>query len=271
MNSTQTLFIKMIQCLSLCLICGILAFPPNLYAQNSQAFYQQLITSYVNKIENIYDGTWAYTYKIDDKLEQESITRRIDPGLDFLESDTLLAINGKSPSVDRLAAHQKRMQRRLQRRLRNSNNSNLNNREPLSAEESRRRYLEEDGNEKERFLAMLIAESIMLVKQEGPLLYLDFKAEEPEREAIYTHLQGSLILDTENEYIKELQVRSINPFSPFFISRIEDGYLSVRFTLVNGKPMQQSMNWRLSGQLFLVRNMDAEQEVEWTDFSKVPN
>jgi hypothetical protein len=35
--------------------------------------------------------------------------------------------------------------------------------------------------------------------------------------------------------------------------------------------MQQSMNWRLSGQLFLVRNMDAEQEVEWTDFSKVPN
>lgn len=83
MNSTQTLFIKMIQCLSLCLICGILAFPPNLYAQNSQAFYQQLITSYVNKIENIYDGTWAYTYIIDDKLEQESITRRIDPGLDF--------------------------------------------------------------------------------------------------------------------------------------------------------------------------------------------
>ena len=58
--------------------------------------YLSLISEYVYKIENIYDGNWAFTYTVDDKLEMETRTVRRDTSLPFLESETLLAINGMS-------------------------------------------------------------------------------------------------------------------------------------------------------------------------------
>jgi hypothetical protein len=216
--------------------------------------YLSLISEYVYKIENIYDGNWAFTYTVEDKLEMETRTVRRDTSLPFLESETLLAINGMSPSAERLQSHAERRQRALRRRQNNQNR-------PVEDEE--------EGNEQERFIEMIIPESIRVIRQENELLYLGFQAVEEEREKIYENLQGTLILDLEAEYIKELQVSVKEPFSPFLLSKIQEGYFSIRFNLFDGVPMQSEISFELQGHAFYIRDLSEDREVEWTDFERI--
>jgi len=216
--------------------------------------YLDLITEYVYKIENIYDGNWAFTYTINDKLEMESLTVRRDTSLPFLQSETLLAINGLPPSEERLQRHAERRQRAFLRRQNNQNR-------PVEDEE--------EGNEQDRFLEMLVVDSIHLIKQENGLLYLGFKASEEGREQIYAKLQGVLVIDIEAEYIKELQVSVIEPFSPFFLSRIDEGYFSIRFSLIDGIPMQTEISFGLQGHVFFIRDLSEDREVIWTDLVRI--
>jgi hypothetical protein len=216
--------------------------------------YLSLISEYVYKIENIYDGNWAFTYTVDDKIEMETRTVRRDTSLPFLESETLLAINGMSPSAERLQRHAERRQRVLRRRENNQNR-------PVEDEE--------EGNEKDRFLEMIIPESVHLIKQENELLYLGFQAVEEDREKIYENLQGTLILDLDAEYIKELQVSVTEPFSPFLLSKIEHGYFSIRFDLFDGVPMQTEISFELQGHAFYIRDLAEDREVEWMDFERI--
>ena len=237
--------------------------PSSITAAQTSQDYLELVTEYVNKIDNIYDGTWTYTLAEEDKLTNETTTRRVDPNKPFLESDVLLAINGQPPTAADTKEHQRRLKKRISRRA-----LITSRKEPKTEEERRRRRLEQNGNEKERFLAMLIPESIEFVKQEGPLLYLQFKALEEDREAIFDALLGTAVLDTEREFIKEVQFRNITSFSPFFLTEVEDVFLSLHFALIDGKPMQQSMNWKLAGQAFIFKDLDGEREVVWSDFVK---
>lgn len=227
-----------------------------------QQEYFALITQYVNKIANIYDGTWAYTYTVDDRLEQESSTRRVDPTLELFQSDVLLDVNGQPPSLERVAEHQRMLEKRHKRRLRNAARSERS--DPDGGRRSR-----VDGSEQERFLAMLIPESIELLKQEGELLYLRFKALEEDRRHIFEHTYGILVLDTQQQYIRELQVHLTEPFAPYLLTKVEDGYFSLRFALVDGKPMQQALSWRVQGQAVVVWDLDADREVVWRDLQKV--
>ncbi len=116
---------------------------------------------------------------------------------------------------------------------------------------------------------MIIPESIHVIKQENELLYLGFQAVEEGREKIYENLQGTLILDLEAEYIHELQVKVSESFSPFFLSKIEDGYFSIRFNLVDGVPMQSEISFELQGHAFYFRDLSEDREVEWKDFEKI--
>jgi hypothetical protein len=128
---------------------------------------------------------------------------------------------------------------------------------------------EEEGNEQERFIEMIIPESIRVIRQENELLYLGFQAVEEEREKIYENLQGTLILDLEAEYIKELQVSVKEPFSPFLLSKIQEGYFSIRFNLFDGVPMQSEISFELQGHAFYIRDLSEDREVEWTDFERI--
>jgi hypothetical protein len=216
--------------------------------------YLDLISDYVYKIENIYDGNWAFTYTVDDKIEMETRTVRRDTSLPFIESETLLTINGLPPSEERLQRHAERRQRALRRRQNNQNR-------PVEDEE--------EGNEQDRFMEMIIPESVHVIKQENELLHLGFQAVEEGREKIYENLQGTLILDLEAEYIQELQVNVREPFSPFFLSKIEDGFFSIRFNLVDGVPMQTEISFELQGHAFYFRDLAEDREVEWKDFEKI--
>jgi hypothetical protein len=220
----------------------------------SEHDYLSLISEYVYKIENIYDGNWAFTYTVEDKIELETRTVRRDTSLPFLESETLLAFNGIPPSEERLEQHAERRQRALRRRENNRNR-------PVEDEE--------EGNEKDRFLQMIIPESVHFIKREDELLYLGFQAMEEGREKIYANLQGLLILDIEEEYIKELQVSVTESFSPFLFSKIEDGYFSIRFQLFDGVPMQSEISFELVGHAFYFRDLTEDREVEWKDFEKI--
>jgi hypothetical protein len=80
-------------------------------------------------------------------------------------------------------------------------------------------------------MALIIRDSIRLVAKDGDLYTIEFHGMEEDRKKIYEHVVGKLVLDTRQEYIKELQVRVTEPFSPFFIIRINDGYFSLRFEL----------------------------------------
>jgi len=215
--------------------------------------YLSLIESYVARTVNIYDGNWAYSYTVHDRLDAESVTRRIDPSKPFLQSDQLVAINSQAPSAERRDQHERRMQRRLRRR------ENADRRSLVDEERER------EGSEKERFLNLIIRDSVRLVKQEGDLHTLEFRGMEEDRRAIYEHLTGLLVLDTRNEYIRELQIRVHEPFSPYFIMRINSGYFSLRFELVDGVPMQSDATWQLDGHVLFVRDLDRDQEVEWFD------
>ena len=232
------------------------------HAQTSQEYFE-LITEYVENIDNIYDGTWTYTLTEEDKFENETTIRKVDPGKPFLESDVLLAVNGQPPDAADIKEHQRRLRKRIQRRALITSRS-----EPKTEEERRRRRLEQNGNEKERFLAMLIPESILFIKQEGPLLHLQFKAVEEDREEIFAALLGTLVLDTEREFIQEVHLRNTASFSPFFLTEVEAATLSLNFALIDGKPMQRSMHWKLAGQAFIFKDLDGEREVVWTDFVK---
>ncbi|MBT5483396.1 MAG: hypothetical protein HOH14_06520 [Gammaproteobacteria bacterium] len=223
----------------------------------TQAQYLDLINSYVEKTVNIYDGSWAYTYITDDKLDMEKLARRVDPSKSFLQSDQIISINGSPPSLERQSRHERRMQRRLQRRQ---------NTKRSIVEEERAR----EGSEKERFLAMIIPESLHLVKQEGYIHTLEFKGMEDDRKNIYKHLIGTLVLDTKNEFIRELQVRITQPFSPFFIMRIHSGFFSLRFALNNeGLPIQSDATWQLDGHILYLRDLDRNEELNWFDIEKV--
>lgn len=214
-----------------------------------------LIESYVNNVVNFYDGNWAYTYTVDDKLGTEIETHRIDPSKAFLKSDTILAVNGSQPSQERLERHERRMQRRLDRRRK-----------------GRRSRMErdfEEGNEKARILDMLVKDSIQFIKQEGDLLYLSFRGMEEEAEKIFEHLTGTFIIDTNLGYIKEVQVRVTEPFSPYFLISVKAGFISVRFTPNDGHPMLSEITWVLVGQAFFFRNLDTDREIVWTDITKV--
>lgn len=230
-------------------------------AQQHQEYFE-LITEYVDRIENIYDGTWAYTYTVDDRLEQESSTRRVNPSLELLQSDVLLDVNGQPPSAERVAEHQRMLERRHKRRMRNAARSERE-------DSDGGRLSRVDGSEKERFLAMVIPESIRLLKQEDELLYLRFNALEEDRRHAFEHVYGILILDTEQQYIREMQVHITEPFAPYFLTKVEEGYFSLRFTLVDGHPMQQSITWKVRGQAVIVWDLDADREVVWKDLEKV--
>lgn len=234
---------------------GVLLTVHNVLAQaESETDYMPLITEYVYKIENIYDGNWAFTYTVDDRIEMETRTVRRDTSLPFLQSETLLAVNGMPPSEERLQRHVERRQRAFQRRQNNQNR-------PVEDEE--------EGNEQERFLEMIIPQSVHLIKQEEKLLYLGFKAVEEGREQIYENLQGILILDTEAEYIKELQVSVMKAFSPFLLSKIESGYFSLRFNLIDGVPMQSEITFELEGHAFFIRDLAEDREVVWKDLVRI--
>lgn len=246
-------FSRAIPLLAICLTWSALA-----HAQPySQAQYLAMIEAYVDKVQNIYDGTWAYSYTNHDKLDEESITRRIDPSQPFLLSERIIAENGGPPSAETLARHERRMQRRLRRREGVSNPS-------LEEEEEER-----EGNEKERFLNLLIRDSVKLVSREGDLHTLEFRGMEEDRRSIYEHLIGTLVLDTRHEFIRELQIRVSEPFSAFLIMRINAGYFSLRFGLKDGKPVQTDGTWQLDGHILYLRNLDKDQELEWFDVEKV--
>jgi hypothetical protein len=234
-------------------------------AQTSSEYFD-LITQYVNKVDNLYDGTWTYTLTEKDILKNETTVRRVDPAKPFLESDVLIAVNGQPPTAEDIKEHQRRLRKRIQRRA-----MITSRKEPRTEEEKRRRLLEQNGHEKERFLAMLIPESIEFIKQEGPLLHLQFRAVEEDREEIFEALLGTLIIDTDKEFIREIQIRNTAEFSPFFLTQVDDAFLSLHFALVDDKPMQQSMNWKLTGQAFIFRDLDGERNVVWTDFVKSKN
>ncbi|MFT5320411.1 MAG: hypothetical protein ACI934_000547 [Pseudohongiellaceae bacterium] len=223
----------------------------------TQAQYLSLISNYVEKTVNIYDGSWAYTYITDDQLDKEELARRVDPSKPFLQSEQIISVNGGPPSLDRQARHERRMQRRLNRRQ---------NTKRSIVEEERAR----EGSEKERFLAMIIPESLHLVKQEGYIHTLEFKGMEDDRKNIYEHLIGTLVLDTKNKFIRELQVRITQPFAPFFIMRINSGFFSLRFALNNeGLPMQSDATWQLDGHILYLRDLDTDEELSWFDIKKV--
>ncbi len=76
-------------------------------------------------------------------------------------------------------------------------------------------------------------------------------------------------LDTNQEYIKELRLTPTGPIYPFFLTKVEDAFLSVYFVLIDGEPLQTSAIWTLLGQALIVKNLDADMEVEWKDFEKV--
>ena len=231
------------------------AFVPYVSAQTQlESDYLSLIAEYVHKIENIYDGSWAFTYIVNDKIEIESRTIRRDTSLPFLQSETLLAIDGMPPSEERLQKHIERRERAFRRRQNNENR-------PVEDEE--------EGNEKERFLESIIPQSVHLIKQEDELLYLGFQAIEEDREKIYENLQGVLILDTAAEYIKEMQVSVTEEFSPFLLSKVESGYFSIRFNLINGVPMQAAISFKLEGHAFYIRDLAEEREVVWMDLVKI--
>lgn len=233
----------------------IFAYVPFVSAQTHlESDYLGLITEYVHKIENIYDGSWAFTYTVHDKVEMESRTIRRDTSLPFLQSETLLTVNGLPPSEERLQRHAERRQRAFRRRENNQNR-------PVEDEE--------EGNEKERFLELIIPQSVHLIKQEDELIYLGFQAVEEGREKIYENLQGVLILDTAAEYIKELQVSVTEEFSPFLLSKIESGYFSLRFALIDGVPMQSAISFELEGHAFYIRDLAEDREVVWKDLIKI--
>ncbi|MGV3590621.1 MAG: hypothetical protein ACO1PZ_02960 [Gammaproteobacteria bacterium] len=242
---------------SIFLLCALL--PVSAIAA-PQAEYMDLITRYVQRLNNIYDGTWAYTTTVDDKRRGEVRVRRIDPSQpDFRQRDRLVSVNGEPPSERRLAKHERQLERRERRRQRTGRREH---------EDPDRPY-ERPGLEKERFLAALVPGSIQLDRQDGDLLYLRFRAMEEGREKVFENLRGMLVLDTREEYIKELRLTPAGPIHPFFLTTVDDAYLSVRFELIDGEPFQTSATWRLLGQALIVKNLDADMEVTWEDFEKV--
>jgi hypothetical protein len=235
-------------------LCCFIPIQVALAQAESEIDYLNLISEYVHKIENIYDESWAFTYILDDKIEMESRTVRRDTSLPFLESEILLTVDGMPPLAERLEEHAERRERALRRRQKNENR-------PVEDEE--------EGNEKDRFLEIIIPESVHLIKQEDELLYLGFRAFEEDNQKIYENLQGLLILDTEAEYIKELQVSVIEPFYPVLLVKVESGYVSVRFELFNGTPMQSEISFEIEGQAFFIRDIAEDREIVWTDFERI--
>ncbi len=234
----------------------------NLFAQPSKASYSQaeylaLISTYVDKAVNIYDGSFAYSYTTHDMLKNETVTRRVDPSRPFLQSDRIISINGALPSSERIEMHERRMQRRLLRRL-EADRSLIN--------EER----EKEGSEKERFMAMLIPESLKLIKQAGNLHTLEFRGMEEDRRTIYENLIGTLVLDVDKGYIKELHVRVSKPFSPYLFMRINAGYFVLRFELnESGLPVQSDATWELEGHILYIRDLDRNEAIRWFDIEKL--
>jgi hypothetical protein len=238
------------------------ALPLSAHAANAatQADYMQLVTQYVQRLNNIYDGTWAYTFTVDDQRKDEVRVRRVDPSAaDFRERDVLVSVNGEAPSERRLALHERQLERRERKNKRNR----------AREHEDPDRPYERPGLEKERFLAALVPESLELEKQEGELLYLRFRAMEEGREKVFDNVEGLLVLDTRDEYIRELRLTPTGPIHPFVLTKVEDAYLSVRYELIDGEPFQTSATWRLLGQALILKNLDADMEVTWGDFAKV--
>ena len=221
--------------------------------------YLALIESYVEKTRTIYDGTWAYSYTMRDRETGESVSWRVDPSKPLLESEVLLAENGEPPSAKALADQEKRLQRRLRRQQRDERRS-------LVDEERER-----EGDEKTRFLDLIIRDSVRLISQDGELHTLSFRGMEEDRRKIYEHLVGTLVLDTRLGYIKELQIRVTEPFSPYLIMRINAGFFAIRFALEDGVPVQQDATWQLEGHVLYMRELDRNQTVSWFDISPVGN
>lgn len=221
----------------------------------TQAQYLALIAEYVDKAINIYDGKFAYSYTTHDMLENETITRRVDPSRPFLMSDRIVSVNGAPPSTERIKKHERLMQRRQRRRL-EADRSLVN--------EERER----EGTEKERFLAMLVPESLKLINQKDNLHTLEFRGMEDDRKKIYENLIGTLVLDTKDGYIKELHVRVREPFSPFIFMRINAGYFALRFELnESGLAVQTNATWELDGHILYIRDLDREETITWFDIT----
>lgn len=220
--------------------------------------YLALIEQYVDRMVNIYDGSWAYSYTSHDRIDGESLSRRVDPSKPFLESEVIIAENGGPPSAQAQARQERRMQRRQKREF-------GADRGRAMVEEERAR----EGSEKERFLNLLIRDSLRLVARDGDLHTLEFRGMEEDRAKIYEHLLGTLVLDTGNGFIRELRVRVTQPFSPYLFMRIDNGYFSLRFDLRDGVPVQTDATWQLEGDILYVMDLDRDRNIQWFDLSRV--
>jgi hypothetical protein len=73
---------------------------PALSQSYTQDDYIDMIGRYVDRVSNIYDGTWAYTYTTTDHIDEDSLTRRVDPSQPFLQSDIIIAEDGGGDYAD---------------------------------------------------------------------------------------------------------------------------------------------------------------------------
>jgi hypothetical protein len=78
----------------LLILCAVLSVSAR---AETQADYMSLVTQYVQRLNNIYDGTWAYTVTVDDRRKDEVRVRRMDPSAaDFRDRDRLISVNANA-------------------------------------------------------------------------------------------------------------------------------------------------------------------------------
>ncbi len=223
------------------------------WANQETTSYYPLISEYVYKVENYFRGNWTYSYTVTDLKEGESRTIFRDLTQAYPDNEKLVAVNGELPNEAHLARHQKELEADHRRRQQAA--------ERMRPDQQK----EAEVSDQDRFLAMINEDSVRMIKREGNLLYLEFTAMEEDYRRAFEHLVGTLILDTEKGYIKELQVRTTDSFSPFFLTHIEDAFLSIRLSHDQGVSRIAELSWQISGQAFFIKNLDSHQEVVWSN------
>jgi len=222
----------------------LLLIPGSLIAADSELVEQAL-----QNMESERSLEWAFTETT--LTEDKTIVKRFDPQRPSGERWKLLTVNGREPTADEM----KRIERRNRR------------------DEEQQSERADDDSEESAVSAMIEPGSLSLIEEnDSHAIYKFTPGAESEREKkMLAHVDGHLEVDKAGPTVSSIKLESREPFSPAFGVKINEFMTHMTFApLEEGGPaLLQTVATRVEGRAFMVKKLDEDVKVAYSDWVRV--
>jgi hypothetical protein len=222
----------------------LLLIPGSLIAADTELVEQAL-----QNMESERSREWAFTETT--LTEGKTIVKSYDPQRPSGERWKLLTVNGREPTADEM----KRIERQNRR------------------DEEQQAEREADDSDESEISAMISPGSLSLIEENESRAIYKFKpgAESDRERKMMSHVDGVLEVDKAGPTVSSIELKSRGPFSPAFGVNISEFMTHMTFApLEEGGPaLPQTVAVRVEGRAFMVKKLNEDVKVAYSDWVRV--